>query len=64
VHASALGFPLLGDALYGAPATDLIARPALHAQSLEFTFEDKPFHFTASYPADFAQALKTLRAGI
>jgi 23S rRNA-/tRNA-specific pseudouridylate synthase len=63
VHAYALGYPLLGDTLYSAPATDLIGRPALHAQSLEFTFEDKFFQFTAPYPADFAQALKKLIAG-
>jgi len=62
VHAYALGFPLLGDTLYSAPATNLIARPALHAWSLEFTFENSPIHFTAPYPADFTQALKTLRA--
>jgi tRNA pseudouridine32 synthase / 23S rRNA pseudouridine746 synthase len=62
VHAYALGYPLLGDTLYSAPATSLIARPALHAQSLEFTFENKPFHFTAPYPADFAQALGKLRS--
>ena len=63
VHAYALGLPLLGDILYSAPATGLIARPALHAQSLEFTFEGKPFQFAAPYPADFAQALKKLKAG-
>ena len=62
VHASALGIPLLGDILYHAPVTALIARPALHAQSLEFTFQDRPFHFTAPYPADFAQALNNLRS--
>ena len=61
VHAYALGIPLLGDTLYSAPATDLIARPALHAQALEFTFEGKPFQFTCPYPADFAQALVTIR---
>ncbi|NWF63193.1 MAG: RNA pseudouridine synthase [Chloroflexi bacterium] len=31
VHACALGHPLLGDILYSAPETKLIARPALHA---------------------------------
>ena len=61
VHAYALGFPLLGDTLYSAPATNLIARPALHAQSLDFTFENKPFHFTAPYPSDFAEALAAIR---
>jgi RluA family pseudouridine synthase len=63
VHAFALGYPLLGDTLYSAPETGLIGRPALHAWSLEFTFEGKPFHFTAPYPDDFTQALKKLRAG-
>ena len=53
VHAYALGFPILGDSLYSAPETGLIARPALHAYSLDFTFEDKPFDFTAPYPPDF-----------
>ena len=61
VHAYALGIPILGDTLYSAPETTLIARPALHAQSLEFTFEGKPFHFTAPYPEDFAQALLSIR---
>jgi tRNA pseudouridine32 synthase / 23S rRNA pseudouridine746 synthase len=61
VHAYALGLPLLGDTLYSAPATELIGRPALHAQSLDFTYENKPFHFTAPYPEDFAQALASIR---
>jgi RluA family pseudouridine synthase len=63
VHAFALGYPLLGDTLYSAPASSLIARPALHAHSLEFSFENQPFDFTAPYPADFDQALNKLRAG-
>jgi len=61
VHAYALGFPILGDTLYSAPKTNLIGRPALHAQSLEFTFEDQPFQFTAPYPTDFSQALVSIR---
>jgi RluA family pseudouridine synthase len=61
-HASALGFPLLGDSLYRAPATDLIARPALHAAGLKFEFEGKPFSFRAPYPADFEMALQKIRA--
>jgi tRNA pseudouridine32 synthase/23S rRNA pseudouridine746 synthase len=63
VHAYALGLPILGDTLYNAPETTLIARPALHAISIEFIFEDKPFHFTAPYPEDFIQTLAMLRAG-
>jgi RluA family pseudouridine synthase len=61
VHAYALGFPILGDTLYSAPETGLIARPALHAQSLKFTFEGKPYQFTAPYPADFVQTLEAIR---
>jgi len=63
-HLSALGFPILADTLYHAPATDLIGRPALHAYSLSFEFDDKPYSFTAPYPEDFEQALNRLRAGL
>ena len=37
VHLSALGFPILADILYGADATNLISRPALHAFSITFS---------------------------
>lgn len=59
VHLYALGFPLLGDILYSAPETDLIARPALHAYSLSFThpLTNELMTFTAPYPEDFKQAL-------
>ncbi len=63
-HAAALGFPLLGDALYGAPPTDLISRPALHALSLSFEFEGRRYDFTAPYPADFEEALSRLRGSL
>ena len=63
VHAYALGFPLLGDILYSAPPTDLIARPALHALSMEFNFEGNLLHFEAPYPLDFSEAIKRPRAG-
>jgi len=62
-HAAALGFPLLADRLYGAPPTELIPRPALHAFSLELTYAGQSFHWVAPYPADFADALEQLRAG-
>ncbi len=63
VHAYALGYPLLGDVLYSAPETDIIARPALHAFSLTFTHPDtnERVTFTAPYPPDFENAL--VRAG-
>ncbi len=64
VHAFALGFPLLGDTLYSAPATDLIARPALHARSLTFRHPASGEHvlFTAPTPEDFQAALEKLIA--
>jgi 23S rRNA pseudouridine1911/1915/1917 synthase len=64
VHAYALGHPLLGDVLYSAPETDVIARPALHAYSLEFTHPvtGKKMSFQADYPNDFQTAVKLLRA--
>jgi RluA family pseudouridine synthase len=66
VHAYALGFPLVGDDLYGENVGQdsilSMQRPALHAYSLEFEFEGKPFSFTAPYPPDFAETLKALRS--
>jgi len=73
-HAYALGFPLLGDLLYSAPETDLIARPALHAYSLSLHLQGATDEspntehrslktFTAPYPPDFAHALDQIRAG-
>jgi RluA family pseudouridine synthase len=61
-HLSALGFPILADSLYGAPPTDMIPRPALHAYSLEFKLGEKPFAFTAPYPDDIQKALAKLKA--
>ena len=62
VHAYALGHPLIGDILYGASETDLIARPALHAHSLTFTHPstNERLTFTAERPKDFVSALKLL----
>jgi RluA family pseudouridine synthase len=62
VHASALGFPLLGDTLYGAPKTQQIPLPALHARILEFTHPGtgKQLTFSAPYPQDFSDVLRWL----
>ena len=62
VHAYALGHPLLGDVLYSAPETDLIARPALHAYSLTFTHPQtsERLTFSAPYPPDFSNAREGL----
>lgn len=55
-HLYALGYPLLSDVLYGAAASELISRPALHALSLAF-FHPKSgdrMNFIAEYPGDIA----------
>jgi len=61
VHAPALGHPLLGDILYGASETNLIARPALHAFSLTITLNGERVTYTAEYPDDFRATLKRLK---
>lgn len=63
VHAYALGHPLLGDILYSAPETKIIARPALHAFSLTFTHPETGKRTTvqAGYPEDFQNAVGHLR---
>lgn len=65
-HALALGHPLVGDILYSATASDIIARPALHAYSLTFTHPSSNEHITfkAEHPEDFATALKLLGSSI
>ena len=62
VHAYALGHPLLGDILYGASETHLIARPALHAHSLTFTHPHSGERqtFLAERPQDFVETLELL----
>ncbi len=71
VHAYALGYPLLGDMLYGAaPLAGVqndgnesgIARPALHAFSLTIThpLTGERLTFSAPYPPDFAAVLMRL----
>jgi RluA family pseudouridine synthase len=59
VHAAALGHPILADSLYGAPPTDLMIRPALHAYTLRFTHpvNQQPLEFSAPYPVDFQEGL-------
>jgi 23S rRNA pseudouridine1911/1915/1917 synthase len=64
VHLAYLGHPVVGDATYGA-ASDLIGRPALHAQTLAF---DDPAsgarrRFISPLAADIRAAADRLRAG-
>jgi RluA family pseudouridine synthase len=63
VHAYALGYPLLGDVLYSAPETHIIARPALHAYSLSFNHpvSNERVTFIAPYPEDLKIALDVLK---
>jgi RluA family pseudouridine synthase len=61
VHAYALGYPLLGDVLYGAEETEIMTRPALHAQSLTIDMNGERLTFKASYPDDFRAALESLK---
>jgi RluA family pseudouridine synthase len=60
-HLRALGFPIAADELYGAPSTDLISRPALHAFELKFTLGEELHQFTAPYPEDFDILINTLK---
>jgi len=62
VHAYALGFPILGDELYGASRSELIERPALHAYSLTIANPQTGVRetFTAPYPDDFSRLLRQL----
>ncbi len=61
-HAAALGYPLLADVLYGGSASELIARPALHAYSLVLIHPSTglPMSFEAPYPEDFRAAADSL----
>jgi RluA family pseudouridine synthase len=62
IHAYALGHPLLGDTLYGASETTLIARPALHAHSLAFAHPQtgEKLKFIAERPQDIVSALELI----
>ena len=59
VHLSSLGYPLLGDSLYGGPAWLGAERQMLHAQQLSFMHpvDGVPLHFTAPIPAAMQQII-------
>lgn len=59
VHFAAIGHPLIGDATYGGN-TKLFGRQALHAHTIQFTFNNESFTFTAALPADMQTLLATL----
>ncbi|MBP9111787.1 MAG: RluA family pseudouridine synthase [Polyangiaceae bacterium] len=57
-HFSAMGFPLVGDELYGAK-TNPASRHALHASSIRFAGEGKvaPFEVSSPLPADLQRLI-------
>lgn len=59
VHLSHLGYPIVGDTLYGSPDDNLIKRQALHAESLSFVHPvtGQPLVLTAPLPEDMEQLL-------
>ncbi|MFT8324712.1 RluA family pseudouridine synthase [Oenococcus sicerae] len=59
VHLTWAGHPLVGDALYGGPASKLISRQALHASDLTFfdPFANKNQHFHADLPEDIQRVI-------
>lgn len=59
VHLSAIGHPLIGDTVYGS-SSPLISHHALHAHTLNFTFDEQPFSFTATPPTLFNKLINTL----
>lgn len=60
VHMASIGHPLLGDQTYG-KKSKLIARHALHAYAIAFTFDNEPFSLDSEWPEDFSQAIQLLR---
>jgi len=64
VHMSHLGFPLVGDAVYGGGRTrHILSRQALHARRLGLLhpLTGALLSFEAARPDDFAQAIKNLK---
>ena len=71
VHLAEGGTPVLGDPLYGKPAKDpgvravaeRLGHQALHARLLGFVHPGtrQPLRFEAPWPADFTEAVETLR---
>lgn len=59
VHFSHLGYPLIGDDLYGGNH-DLISRQALHCHHLQFLnpFTDEMVHVELDMPEDMKNLLK------
>jgi 23S rRNA pseudouridine1911/1915/1917 synthase len=63
VHFSYLGFPLIGDVLYGGPKSELIDRQALNAGELEFydDFAQKKRDVKVALPSDIQKIIDLKR---
>lgn len=60
VHMASIGHPIIGDLLYG-NRSPFIARQALHAWQLSFTYEKSEFFFSCPLPADFDELIQHLK---
>ena len=60
VHCAAIGHPIIGDTVYGTKS-HLIARQALHAAELAFTFDTELFTFKSPLPEDITKLLSNLK---
>jgi len=58
VHFKAIGHPLLGDTIYGSSSKKLPYH-ALHAQSLEFSYNGIPYSFTSPLDAKLQKIIET-----
>lgn len=61
VHFSSIGHPLAGDLLYAGPELKPFEGQALHAQALEFEYNEKPHLFLQKPPKYFELALLNLQ---
>jgi 23S rRNA pseudouridine1911/1915/1917 synthase len=59
VHCTAIKHPIIGDTVYGASSPH-IARQALHAAGLSFSFKGQEYSFFQEPPADFKNLLTVL----
>ena len=62
VHLAAIGFPIIGDTVYGRPS-DIVSRQFLHASGLVFALPSSGnlVELNAPLPADLEQALAEIR---
>jgi 23S rRNA pseudouridine1911/1915/1917 synthase len=56
VHCATLGYPIVGDVVYGAKSPH-ISRQALHAAGLEFEFDNEKYQFFLPLPDDMQELL-------